>query len=98
MACKRTFQRIRSLVVKSRGLESEGSRVRGLLEPESWPCVGAHVKKDESHVVIWRACKRTHNQYETSCGFRPTHGIIYLYASESMSSLSIVPDYQYQSL
>ena len=52
------------------GLETEGSRVRGLLEPENWPCVGAQVK-DGSHVVIWAACKRTHNQYETSCRFRP---------------------------
>ena len=28
----------------SRGLETEGSRVLGLLEPGSWLCVGAQVK------------------------------------------------------
>ena len=50
--------------VCSCGLETEGLHVRGLLEPASWPCVGAQVK-DWSHVVIWAACKITHNQYET---------------------------------
>ena len=65
----------------------------GLIEPASWPCVGAQVK-DGSHVVISTACKITHSQYETSCGFRPLprKGI----ASSSISILSIVPDYQYQ--
>ena len=28
--------------------------MRGLLEPASWPCVGAQVK-DGSHVVTWMA-------------------------------------------
>ena len=67
-----------------------GSRVRNLLEPESWHCVGAQVK-DGSHVVIWTACKGTHNQYETSSGFLP-HPRECLYASGSISSLSIGPD------
>ena len=66
----------------------KGSRVRGFLEPASWPCVGAQVK-DGAHGVIWTACKRTHNQYETSCGFRP-HPRECLYASGSIISLSIV--------
>ena len=35
----------------------------------SWPCVGAQVK-DGYHVVIWTACKRTHNQYEIIQTFR----------------------------
>ena len=46
----------------SRGHEIEGSRVWGLHESESWPCVGAQVK-DWSHVVIWMAGKITHTQY-----------------------------------
>ena len=70
------------------------SRVHGLLEPESLPCVGTQVKAG-SHVVIWTACKRTHNQYETSCGILP-HPRECLYASGSISSLSTGPDYQYQ--
>ena len=39
-------------------------------------CVGVQVK-DGSHVVIWTACKGTHNQYETGCGIRrhPQEGI-----------------------
>ena len=39
---------------KNRGLETEGSRVRGLL-------VGAQVQ-DGFHFVIWTGCRRTHNQ------------------------------------
>ena len=27
--------------------------------------------KEGSYVVTWTVCKRTHNQYETSCGFGP---------------------------
>ena len=50
--------------------------------------------KDGSHVVIWTACKITHNQYETSCEFRP-HPRKCLYAS---GSISIWSDYQYQYL
>ena len=42
--------------------------MRGFLEAASWPCIGAQVKYG-SHVVIWTACKRMHNQYETSSGF-----------------------------
>ena len=61
----------------------------------SWPCVGAQVK-DGSHVVIWTACKRTHNQYETSCGFRP-HQRECLYASGSIRILGIGHDYQYHT-
>ena len=48
---------------------TEGSRVQGFLEPVCWQCIGSQVK-DGSHVVIWTACTRTHNQNETSCGFR----------------------------
>ena len=43
------------------------------------------------------ACKRTHNQYETSCGFRPLPREC-LYASCSINSLGIGPNYQYQSV
>ena len=93
-ACPHSHVCWRGLVVKSRRLETEGSRVGGLLEPASWPCVSAKVK-DGSHIVIWTACKSTHNQYETSCGFLP-HPRECLYASGSISSLSIGPDYQYQ--
>ena len=71
----------------SRGLETEGSLVLGLLEPASWPCVCAQVN-DGSHVVIWTACERTHNQYKTSCGFRP-HPRECLNATVSIISLSI---------
>ena len=39
----------------SRGPETEGSRVGCLLEPATWPCVGAQEKKYGPHVVIWRA-------------------------------------------
>ena len=80
--------------LESRGHETDGSRVRGLLEPVSWPCVGAQLK-DGSHVVIRTACKSAHNQYETSCGFWP-HPQECIYANGSISSLSIGPDYQYQ--
>ena len=38
--------------------------------------------------------KRTHNQYKTTCGFRP-HPRECLYARGSIVSLSIGPDYQY---
>ena len=60
----------RVLVVRAVDLKPRGRGVRGLLEPASWPCVGAQVKiwvpcRD------WTACKRTHNQYETGCGFLP---------------------------
>ena len=75
-------------------VEIEGSRVRGLIEYVSWPCFREQVK-DWFHVVIWAACKRTHNQYETSCGYRP-HPRECLYASGSISNLSIRPDYQYK--
>ena len=52
------------------------SQVQCLIEPVSQPCVGAQVKYG-SHVVIWMACKRTHNQYETSCGFSvPSIGML----------------------
>ena len=64
------------------------------LRPRGLPCIGAQVK-DESHVVIWTVCKRTHNQYETSCEFR-SHPRECLYASASIISLSISPNYQYQ--
>ena len=47
------------------------------------------------YVVIWMACKRTNNQYETSCGFR-SHPRECPYASGSISSLSIWLDNQYQ--
>ena len=46
---------------------NEGSQIRRLLDPARWSCLGAQVK-DRSHVVIWMACKRTPNPYETSCG------------------------------
>ena len=80
--------------ISCRGLETDGSLVRGFLEPESWPCVGAQAKGG-SHVVIWAACRRMLNQYETSCVFRP-HPTECLYARCSIFSLSIGPDYQYQ--
>ena len=38
--------------------------------------------------VIWTACKIMHNQYATSCGFRP-HPRECIYASGSIISLSI---------
>ena len=82
-----------SLLVWSR-VRVVDTRVRGLLEVVSWPCVGAQVN-DGSHVKVWTACKRTHNQYETSCGFRP-HPRECLYASGIVISLSIEPNYQYQ--
>ena len=46
----------------------------------SWLYVGAQVK-DGSHVVIRTACKRTHNQYETSWRFRPIYGNAYTLAA-----------------
>ena len=46
-------------------------------------------------MVIWTACKRTHNQHETNCGFQP-HPRECLCASGSIINLSILPDYQYQ--
>ena len=46
------------------GHKTEGSRVGGVLEYVSWPCIGAQLK-DVSYVVIWTACKPTHNQYKT---------------------------------
>ena len=49
---------------------------------EIWPCVGTQVK-DGPHVIIWTACKRTYNQYETSCGFRP-HPRECLYANSNI--------------
>ena len=45
--------------------------------------------------MIWTACKRSHNQYDTICGFRPIHGNTCLYAS---GSLSIGPKYQYNQI
>ena len=48
-----------------------------------------------SDVMIWAACKRTHKQYETSCGFR-AHPREILYASDGTSILSTWPYYQYQ--
>ena len=58
------FRHTLSLLVwsssKNRGLETEGSRVRGLL-------VGAQVK-DGFHVVIWTGCRRTHNQVNINFG------------------------------
>ena len=68
-------------------------RARGWLETASWPSVRAQVKYG-THVVIWTACKITHKQYKTSCGFQ-AHPRECLYAS---GSISIWPDYQYQSL
>ena len=68
------------------------SQVRGFLELASWHCISAQVK-DGFHVVIWTTCKRTHNLYETSCGFR-LHSRGCLYVSGSIISLSIGPDYQ----
>ena len=61
--------------------------VNGLLEPTSWSCDGAQVKNG-SRVVIWTSCKRTHNQYETSCGFRP-HPRECLYASGSITNTNM---------
>ena len=52
--------------------------------------------KDVSHVVILTSCKRTYNQYETNCGFRP-HPRECPYASGSIIILSIGPDYQYHN-
>ena len=64
-----------------------------MLDSVIWSCVGAQVK-DGSHVVIWTAYKGTHNQYETSCGFRP-HPRECPYANGNISSLNIMPDYPY---
>ena len=60
-------------------------RVRGLQQHVSWPCIGERWVPCRD----FDACKRTHNQYETSCGVRP-HPWECLYASGSIiSSLSI---------
>ena len=74
-------------------LEAEGSRVRGLLESGSWPYVGTQIKNGP-YVVICTACKRTHNKYETSCGFWP-HPWECLNDIGSIRSISIWPDYKY---
>ena len=57
----------------SRGLETEGCAFKRVPETASWHCIGAQVKNG-SYVVIWEACKRTHNQYEIVVDFSPIHG------------------------
>ena len=84
----------RSLVVRVVDFETEVSRIQCMLEPASWHCVVAQIIY-KSHVLSWTACKRTHNQYETSCGFLP-HPRECIYDSGSIISLSIGSDYQYQ--
>ena len=74
-----------SLHKSSRGLVVRDRGVAGLRLARTWPCVGAQVKYG-SHVVIWTACKVTHNQYETTCGLRH-HRRERLHASGSISKL-----------
>ena len=58
------------------------SILEALLEPASWPCVGAQVKE------------RTIRMKQV-VDFGPIHGNVYKLLA-SFSSLSIVPYYQYQ--
>ena len=60
------------------------------------PYVSVQVK-DGSHVLIWKACKITHNQYEPGCRFR-LHQWEFQYANGSITWLSITPNYHCLSI
>ena len=77
-----TIKTLRSLVVR---VVDFRPMVRGLIESTNWLCVSAQVKY-RSHVVIWTASKRTHNQYDTNCRFI-SHPLEYIYANCSISSV-----------